>query len=395
MYERDHVDLLRRRLLEPRRFIQALTGPRQTGKTTIAQQVASRLPLPAHFVSADEPNPHSTAWIREQWDIARTLAARAPQTGALLILDEVQKISDWSSAVKSLWDRDARTHANVKVLLLVSSPLLLQRGLKESLAGRFEVTPVSHWSYGEMRSAFKWTFDRYVLFGGFPGAVPLLDDEHRWKRYIVEALIETTIAKDVLLLSRIDKPALLRQLFHLSCSYSGQIVTYQKLVGQLQDAGNTTTIAHYLELLDHVGMITPLAKYSGQEIRQRASSPKLMVRNTALLTALSSLTPEEIRATPEAWGRQMESAVGAHLVNSASTGTIRIHYWREGPYEVDFVLAKGKHVTAVEVKSGKRKSNLFGMELFLKRYPHARTIIVGPEGVDPAEFMSQPAEEWM
>lgn len=275
MYSRSHGEVLARRLGGRRRFIQVVAGPRQVGKTTLVQQIAKVSGLVFRYASADEPTLRGGEWIAQQWDAARLEARDAGRRGALLVLDEIQKISGWSEAVKRLWDADTRHHVPLKVILLGSAPLLIQRGLTESLAGRFEVLHLPHWSYAEMRAAFGWTLDQYVFYGGYPGAAPLVKEPERWARYVKDALIETTISRDVLLLTRVDKPALLRRLFELGCAYSGQVLSYQKMLGQLQDAGNTTTLAHYLELLSGAGMIAGLQKFSLGVTRQRGSSPKL------------------------------------------------------------------------------------------------------------------------
>ena len=273
-----HNELLKR-LKEKRRFVQVLVGPRQVGKTTVVRQVMKASGIPFHYASADEPTILDRTWLEQQWDIAR-LMAKDKKTGALLVLDEIQKVAHWSSVVKLLWDADTHSDTPLKVVLLGSSPLLIQSGLTESLAGRFEVIAVQHWSFIEMREAFGWNLEQYIFYGAYPGAAELINDPERWRRYILDSLIETTISRDILLLTRVDKPALLRRLFQLGCAYSGQILSYQKMIGQLTDAGNTTTLAHYLELLKGAGMLAGLSKYAYGQVRQRGSSPKLQVLNT-------------------------------------------------------------------------------------------------------------------
>ena len=331
--------------------------------------------------------------MEAQWDLGRLRTRDAGRRGALLVLDEVQKIGGWSETVKRLWDEDTASGERLKVMLLGSAPLLVQRGLTESLAGRFELIRLPHWSFAEMRDAFGWSLERYLYFGGYPGAAPLVGDRERWGRYILDSLIETTLSRDILLLTRIDKPALLRQLFRLGCDYSGQILSYQKMLGQLQDAGNTTTLAHYLQLLSGAGMLTGLQKFSGAHVRQRGSSPKPIVLNTALMTASSPLSLRAARVDHEGWGRLVETAVGAHLLNSA-TGNIEVFYWRERGREVDFVLRAGPTVTAVEVTSGRRKGSLPGMESFAKTFRPKRKLLVGGQGVPLEEFMLSPAQAW-
>lgn len=386
---------LARRLEEPRRFIQAVTGPRQVGKTTLVQQVIEASDRVARFASADEPTLRGPQWISQQWDAARMAAADAGKSGAVLVLDEIQKISGWSETVKRLWDEDTRARRPLRVVLLGSAPLLISRGLAESLAGRFEVLHLPHWSFAEMRDAFRWSLDQYVFYGGYPGAAPLIGEPARWSRYVVDALVETTLARDVLLLSRVDKPALLRRLFELSCRYSGQILSYTKMLGQLQDAGNSTTLAHYLELLAGAGMITGLQKYAGQAVRSRGSSPKLQVFNTALMSAGSGLNFAETAADPELWGRLVESSVGAHLANASAAGECDLYYWRDRNQEVDFVVKAGRRLVAIEVKSGRAPLAHPGIAAFTAAFKPKRSLLVGGDGIALEEFLLQPVAHWV
>ena len=256
------------RLLEPRRFIQIVAGSRQVGKTTLVEHAVRDSGLPARYASADEPTLRDAQWIEQQWGAARNLAAEAGERGALLVLDEVQKITGWSETVKHLWDADTRAGLPLKVVLLGSSPLLVRRGLGESLAGRFEMIPLPHWSFAEMRTAFGWSLEQYLFYGAYPGAAPLIRQPDRWARYVRDSLIEPIISRDILLLSRVDKPALLRRLLDLACAYSGRILSYNKMIGQLQDAGNTITLAHYLDLLAGAGLVVGLQKYAGDTARR-------------------------------------------------------------------------------------------------------------------------------
>ncbi len=391
-YQRPHAAVLAGRLAEPRRFIQVVAGPRQVGKTTLVEQVVEAAGLPVVFASADEPTLRGPAWIAQQWDAARL--ALGP-LGGLLILDEVQKAAGWAESVKRLWDEDTRARRPLKVVLLGSAPLLIGRGLSESLAGRFEVLHLPHWSAVEMRDAFGWPVERFLFYGGYPGAAALVDDHGRWVRYIRDALIETTIARDVLLLTRVDKPALLRRLFELGCRYSGQVLSYTKMLGQLQDAGNTVTLAHYLELLGAAGMVTGLPKYAGGVVRSRRSSPKLQVLNTALMTAQSGLTSAEALADREFRGRLVESAVGAYLANAAAAGTCEVFYWRERNREVDFVVRAGRMLTAIEVESGRTREMPPGLAAFAEAFKPDRTLLVGGDGIPVEDFLLAPVEHWV
>ena len=390
-FQRPQAAELARRLAEPRRFIQVVAGARQVGKTTLVQQVTDAARLPVRFASADEPTLRGAEWIAQQWEAARLAAGR---DGAILVLDEVQKAVRWSESVKRLWDEDTRARRPLKVVLLGSAPLLVQQGLTESLAGRFEVLHLPHWSFAEMRAAFDFSLKQYLYFGGYPGAAPLAREPDRWRRYILDALVETTIARDVLLLTRVDKPALLRRLFELGCRYSGQVLSYTKMLGQLHDAGNTTTLAHYLELLGGAGLLAGLSKFSARAVRQRGSSPKLQVLNTALMSAQSGLSFGEARADRESWGRLVESAVGAHLANAAAVGDCELYYWRERNREVDFVVRVGRTVTAIEVKSGRGRDTHPGLAAFAEALPK-RKLLVGGDGIPVEEFLVEPVAHWV
>ena len=393
-YQRPWTDELVRRLREPRRFLQVVAGSRQVGKTTLAGQAAERSGLPARYASADEPTLRGGGWIEQQWEAAR-LADAADAGGALLVLDEVQNIPRWPETVKRLWDADTRADRRLKVVLLGSASLLVDRGLNESLAGRFDMLRLPHWSFAEMRAAFGWTLERYLFHGGYPGAAPLVGQPERWARYVRDSLIEPIISRDVLLLSRVDKPALLRRLLELGCACSGQILSYTKMLGQLQDAGNTTTLAHYLDLLSGAGLVTGLQKYSGGAARRRASSPKLQVFNTALITAQAGVTLDQVRADRAFRGRLIESAVGAHLANAAAVGDCEVHYWRERNREVDFVVRRGRTLAAVEVKSGRAPETLPGMAAFSDAFGPTRQLLVGGDGIDVGSFLATPVTEWL
>jgi predicted AAA+ superfamily ATPase len=367
-----------------------VAGPRQTGKTTLVQQVVEDLGCTTVFANADEPTLHDAAWLSQQWD-----AARLAGDGAVLVLDEIQKVVGWPETVKRLWDEDSRANRPLKVVLLGSAPLRIRHGLSESLAGRFEVIHLGHWAAWEMHEAFGWTTEQALYFGGYPGSAPLVADETRWKRYILDSLIETTISRDVLLHSRVDKPALLRRLFELGCRYSGQILSYTKMLGQLQDAGNSTTLAHYLDLLSAAGMLTGLAKFCGETVRSRASSPKLQVLDNALLSVLSGYGFAEAFADPEFRGRLVESAVGAHLANAAQAGLCEVFYWRERNHEVDFIIRYDRRLTAIEVKSGRAPLARRGMAPFVAAWQPARTLLVGGDGIPVGDFLGKPVEAWL
>lgn len=393
-YKRLIFQTLRSRLTEPRRFIQVLAGPRQVGKTTLIKQVLTELRIPAHYVSADDPGLQSQTWLKQQWEIARLLTKGNHQhaESAVLIIDEIQKITHWSNTIKQFWDEDTMQNCPLKVVILGSAPLLIEQGLSESLAGRFEVIHATHWSFKEMQEAFSWNLQQYIYFGGYPGSASLINDNQRWARYINDSLIETTLARDILLLVRVDKPALLRRLFHLGCHYSTKILSYQKMLGQLQDAGNTTTLSHYLSLLEQAGMLTGLEKYAGQEVRKRGSSPKFQVYNNALISAQNDLAFDAAVQNPIYWGQLVESAVGAHCCNQAIGTNIKVCYWRERNQEVDFVLTKGKKVITLEVKSNHEK-NTSGMSIFDKTFNPQKVFQIGGQGMPLEMFFNTRIEE--
>ncbi|MCK9399219.1 MAG: ATP-binding protein [Bacteroidales bacterium] len=390
MFQRPYYTRIEQRLSLERKFIQVLMGPRQVGKTTLVRQLLDKYPFPWHYASADEAT--QPLWLQQQWEAIRLKFNSIGAKEALLVIDEIQKIPDWSNLVKIQWDKDSFDKLPLKVILLGSSQLMLQKGLSESLAGRFEVTMLPHWSYREMKDAFGFSLEDYIWFGGYPGPADLISDENRWKEYIRHSLVETTIMRDILLLTRIDKPVLLRNLFDLACSWSGQILSYNKILGQLKDAGNTTTLAHYLKLLEGAGMIKGLEKFSTSTIRQRASSPKFQVFNTALMSAISPNQRQEIAEQPEIYGRWVESAIGSHLLNQSLTEQINLYYWREGNHEVDFVLQKGDKTFGIVVKSGRNKSSS-GIPEFTKRFNPGKVLLVGREGIPFEEFLMIPVAD--
>lgn len=396
MYKRPLYEKAMKRIEGPRNFMQVLAGPRQVGKSTLAHQMRKNLSFPSHYASADGSSLHDSTWIEEQWEIARRNArdVKHPQ-GAVLILDEIQKIPYWADMVKKLWDEDTAHNLNLKVMLLGSATLRIQTGLGESLAGRFEVISIPHWSFQECRDAFDWTLEQYIYFGGYPGAAKLIQDEERWSNYIVDSIIETTISRDIMLMTRIHKPALLRRVFELGCHYTGDVLSYQKMLGQLQDAGNATTLAHYLDLLSEAGLVAGLQKFSLDRLRQKVSSPKLQVFNTALTTAQSHLSFESMQQNKEAWRNLIEATIGAHLINSALGTKIEIFYWKEGNYVVDFVVRKGETIITIMVKPPKKGIGIRAVEVFSEMYNPQQNLIVGEDGIPVDQFLLTPLETWI
>ena len=391
-YERPLLSILRTELLRPTRVIHVLIGPRQVGKTTIARQIEESIGISSVYATADSPVPLDSAWIETQWRRA-TVEGAASGGPILLILDEVQKVRGWSETLKRLWDSRPK-RPEIRVLVLGSSSLLMQEGLSESLAGRFFLHRFSHWGYVECREAFGWTLEQWIYFGGYPGAASFTDDEASWKRYVADSLIETVLARDVLQMSRIAKPALLRHLFALAATLPAQCVSYTKMLGQLQDAGNTTTLAHYLKLLESAFLASGLELFSRGKQRKRGSSPKLVLWNNALINALSTRNFADAIGDTIWWGRLVENAVGACLCNGLYSVEYEITYWREGNSEVDYVVARGRDVWAIEVKSG-RSGKATGLTRFRDRYPKARALLVGTGGVPLDEFFSKNPAAWL
>lgn len=412
-YHRAQLSTLKSRLREPPERIIALFGPRQTGKSTIAR---AALRPTDHYLAVDEPDPtgvgfldadsdvvavdgaqrRDSRWLVRNWERARLDAGRLPQ-GCTLVVDEVQKIPEWSETVKGLWDADRARGCPLHVVILGSAPLLMQSGLSESLTGRFEPIRVPHWSFAEMAAAFDHDLPAYLYFGGYPGAATLARDEERWRNYVLGGIVEPTVERDLLALARVDKPVLLKRLVALASAHSGQVLSYTKMLGQLWDAGNTTTLARYLDLLGSAGLIVGLHKYAGSAVRRRGSSPKLNVLNNALMTADSGYSFAEAQADRTFWGRIVESAVGAHLYNTA-TLDIRVLYWRDGPREVDFVLQRGPKLVAIEVKSGPaRRTDSGALDAFARRFGRTARVsclLVGSDGIPLNEFLAAPAVTW-
>jgi predicted AAA+ superfamily ATPase len=386
MIERVYLQHLIKRMNEPKRFIQVIYGPRQVGKTTLVLQFLSKTATESIYETADTVAAADAKWLQTVWETARIKLKLSNAQELILVIDEVQKIDNWSETVKKLWDEDSRIGNNIKVILLGSSSLLIQKGLTESLAGRFEKTYIGHWSFAEMQSAFEWDVNQYIYFGGYPGAAPLIEDEKRWKSYIIDSLIETSVSKDILMLTRVDKPALLKRLFEIGAGYSGQILSFTKILGQLLDAGNTTTLSHYLSLLSNCGLLGGLEKFSGSVVQKRSSSPKFQVYNNALISAYLKSDYMQTFQEPNLWGRIAESAVGTHLIGKSISENYKLYYWREANCEIDFVIEYGEKIKDLEEKSGVSTTNK-GISKFSDQYPSAKTMFVGAGGIPIEEFL--------
>lgn len=385
MYELPLVKLITNRLNEKRLRLQVIVGPRQVGKTTAVKQALKHYGKPFTYRLAEGLGINPLTWLESEWLQARLQAKLHGEY--LLVIDEIQKVNDWSEIVKRLWDEDSFNDTPLKVLILGSSRLLLQKGLNESLEGRFELIEAWHWSYEEMHEAFGFSIDDFIMFGGYPGAATYIQNEERWKAYVRDSIIEPSISRDIIQLERISKPALLHQLFVLACTYSGRILSYQKMLGQLQDVGNATTLAHYLKLLGEAGLVVGIEKHYEEVVRVKASSPKLAVCNTALMTAMLPYEFNEIRSRHELWGHLFESAIGARLIPDCHKNGIQLHYWNAGNKEVDYILKKGDKLAAIEVKSVSADS-VSGIKEFKTKHTHAKPYLIGGQGMSQELFFS-------
>jgi predicted AAA+ superfamily ATPase len=372
-FKRRFVSRLEERFLAESPLIQVLIGPRQVGKTTGVRQFLQRSQKPFCYANADDVLVSDRNWLLEQWQKALALG-----DGSLLVIDEIQKIPNWAESIKANWDAEP---GRLKVLLLGPSALQLHGGLKESLAGRFELTRVHHWSFAELREAFGYDLTRYLTYGGYPGAVQFENDPDRWYAYMKESIVEAVIGKDILQNRKVANPALFRQAFEILCHYPAQEISYTKLLGQLQERGNTDLVKYYIELYGGAFLIYSLQKYSEKAWLARSSSPKMLPACPALHTmAGGAISP----ADPERRGRLFELAVGAELLQLPG----ELFYWRESQAEVDFIYKYQGRLYAIEVKSGRKKSSK-GLGVFREKFPHAFCIIVTPENF--TEFSQEPA----
>ena len=386
MFKKIEYSILKDRLAEPRRFIQVISGPRQVGKSTMVKQILNDTDIPHIFVTADGVSPQNQQWINEVWETARARKNFANLPEFLLVIDEVHKVNNWSEAIKKEWDWDTFHDINIKVVLLGSSRLLLKDGLTESLAGRFELIRMSHWTYEEMHEAFDLDLNQYIYFGGYPGSAQYIKDEKRWRSYIKDSIIAPAITQDILMTKTIYKPSLMQQLFFLGCTYSGEEMSLNKILGQLQDAGNVTTLANYLNILDETRLLKGMQKYAHDNARKYNSVPKLMVYNTALLSALSNTKYEQVYTAPKTWGRWVESAVGSYLLAKADELDYKVYYWRDRDEEVDFIIDYYGKLTAIEVKSGRRTTNT-GLQVFKDSFNPEHALVVGSDAFPLEEFL--------
>lgn len=387
MYQRRHLNILTSRMAEPRRRMQIVMGPRQVGKSTLVGQFTEATSVPFDFFAADSVNRFDTSWIPNKWQQARMRMDIHSEQEHILVIDEVQKIKGWSEQVKKEWDEDSRNHRNLKVILLGSSRLLLQKGLEESLEGRFETIKMGYWDWQEMHEAFGFSMDEYVYFGGFPGLAPDIQDEDRWRNLMEDSIISPILTRDILEIEEIRTPALLRQVFELACIESAKELSLTKMQGTM-NSGTVPTIKNYLDILNKSMTVQPLQNYSASIIREKLSVPKMQVFNNAFRNRFGSFSFDEARVDPAEWGRQIESAVGAHLANRSMMDDYELFYWRnERRQECDYVLRKGQALVAIEVKSG-GVDRTVGFEKFKEQFADkvAAAFIVGPQALPLEDF---------
>lgn len=353
----------------------------------MVKQVLKEIDLPYLFISGDNTNPDDSQWIANTWQTVRAQKLIGKHAQYLLVIDEVHKINNWSEAVKKEWDQDTFNDLNIKVVLLGSSRLLLKDGLTESLAGRYEIIRMTHWTFPEMHEAFGLDINQYIYYGGYPGSASFIKDERRWRNYIKDSIIAPAISQDILMTKTIYKPDLMKQVFDLGCTYSGEELSLNKMLGQLQDAGNVTTISNYLDTLNEAQLLAGLQKFAFDKARKYNSVPKLMIYNTALLSALSNVKFEKAFVDPKMWGRWVESAIGAYLLNMSEELGYHVYYWRERNNEVDFIVEYNRKSIAIEVKSGRRTTNT-GLSVFREKFHPLNSFVVGSGGISVKDFLS-------
>lgn len=387
MYQRRHLNILKSRMAEPRRRMQIVMGPRQVGKSTLVGQFTEGISVPFDFFAADGVNRFDSSWIPNKWQQVRMRMDIHSEQEHILIIDEVQKIRGWSEQVKKEWDEDSRSHRNLKVILLGSSRILLQKGLEESLEGRFETIKMGYWDWQEMHEAFGFSMDEYVYFGGFPGLAPDIQDEDRWRNLMEDSIISPILTRDILEIEEIRNPALLRQVFELACIESAKELSLTKMQGTM-NSGTVPTIKNYLDILNKSMIVQPLQNYSPSRVKEKQSVPKMQVFNNAFRNRFGTFSFDEARVDPAEWGRLVESAVGAHLANRAMTDDYELFYWRnERRQECDYVLRKGQALVAIEVKSGSVDKTV-GFEKFKEQFADNVTaaFIVGPHALPLDDF---------
>ena len=395
-----------------------LWGPRQSGKSTLIQQTLRHYPGPYQYINVDDFEPEHiidfpelmqkpkssrlSLWMREHWQKARSCAQASSQP-FVLVIDEVQMIPNWAQRVKGMYDRDRWDGHQVHVVLLGSSPRNLQKGISESLLGRFYPMDIPHWSYSEMKEAFGFSVDDYIFYGGYPGAASYAgpDQYLEWKNYVQTAVIDGNLERDIFELIEIHYPDVMDQVFKIGAHASSQLMDIKKVIEKFtyetqqqlkKEDFPHILVMRYLTILSKVSMLTSITKYARDPFKRRRT-PKFQVLNTGLMSATHTLTFEEAKQSPAYWGRLAESAVGAHLLNTLHPSA-SLHYWRYNGDEVDFVVDRTITLTAIEVKTAKKNKPLKGLQTFCQKFPVTRSLVVGTGGISFEEFLSKPATWW-
>ena len=372
------ISKLEHNLAHSPQFLQVLLGSRQVGKTTsILHFLEHEYSTPYLYVSADAILSANLSWVIENWQNARA-------KGATIVIDEIQKVHNWAETIKALWDDEKRRPNPIACILLGSSSLDIQKGLTESLTGRFQLTRAHHWNFSESKAAYEISFDEFLHFGGYPASYAFVKSPQDWSNYVQTSIVSTVIEKDILSNHTVKSPALFKQAFEILIAYPAQEISYTKILGQLQDKGNTDLIKHYIALFEGAYLLRALEKFSQKPLVKKSSSPKILPLCSAFyyLTLQSSYEPEER-------GRAFELLVGCQLDRTG----LELYYWREGNFEVDFVLKRGKEIWGIEVKSGKKRSPR-GLEKFKGSFPQAKTVIISPDNyfevvVNPILYMEK------
>lgn len=386
MTQRAYFKIIKKWIEEPRRSIKALYGPRQVGKTAMVKEALASSSIPWMYVCAEDLEVADGLWLRKLWEEIRQKAKESDRKEAVIVIDEVQRVDSWNETVKREWETDTFNKTNVKAILISSASHLIQKGLTESLVGKFESMLIPHWSYREMKEEFGWSPEEYMWFGGYPGGIKFMENESAWKRYIKTSVIDTSISKDILLQIRIDRPSLLRKLFETGSLHSSYVLSLTQVQEGLTERGNLSTLSNYLGLLESTFLMTGLDKYTGERNRKRSSKPKFQLFNNGLFSAQSDKTFHEAKSDPQLWGHVFESAVGTHLLNSSYTEDFDLYYWFEKRMEVDFIVEKDNRMIVIEVKYDKNAPET-GLDLFTYKFDPKSIYTVGEGGIPIEEFL--------
>lgn len=343
--------------------IHVLVGPRQVGKTTTVKQLSENSGLVSKYISADGEVSRPKSWLSLQWQMSLGEGVE------LLIIDEIQKVENWAEEAKRFWDQ--RGESSPRLILLGSSSLSLHRGLSESLTGRYILHRVYHWDFESSQKLLnELDLKKYLEHGGYPGSYEFIENKFEWLSFVKDSIITPVIEKDILSMVHVKSPALFRQSFDLICSYASQEISYTKLLGQLQDKGNTDLVKNYIKLFEAAFLVKSLEKYSGKIIKKRSSSPKLYPLAPALYSQAIDMQFDE-----EYYGHAFELFILMELLKFPGS----VYYWRERSYEVDFILEIGNKLIAVEVKYTSLPESTKGLEEFVTKFENVVPLIINKD----------------